>query len=141
MEIKIIKQELSVCKIKDLSKVDYSDEIFFLGKTDEEISLVCSSNYNPAFRAHISSKGKLPIPVGYYIKIQPGNRSFLGGGLFADMFKDATDMIRDSIAMHGDEWSKIINEKSFSETFISVKGECLKNVPRGYDPLHPQAEY
>ena len=25
------------------------------------------SPYNPAFRAHISSKGKLPVPVGYYI--------------------------------------------------------------------------
>ena len=24
------------------------------------------SPYNPAFRAHISSKGKLPVPVGYY---------------------------------------------------------------------------
>lgn len=48
------------------------------------------SPYNPAFRAHISSKGKLPVPVGYYIMIKPGGESFLGGGLFADMFKDAT---------------------------------------------------
>ncbi len=98
------------------------------------------SPYNPAFRAHISSKGKLPIPVGYYIKIQPGNRSFLGGGLFADMFKDATSMVRDYIVTHGSEWSELINEKSFLETF-SVKGECLKRVPHGYDSLHPQAEY
>lgn len=98
------------------------------------------SPYNPAFRAHISSQGKLPIPVGYYIKIQPGNRSFLGGGLFSGMFKDATSMVRDYIAMHGSEWSRIINEKSFLETF-SIKGECLKNIPRGYDPLHPHAEF
>ena len=98
------------------------------------------SPYNPTFRAHISSKGKLPIPVGYFIKIQPGNRSFLGGGLFADMFKDATNMVRDYIVAHGVEWQRIINEKSFSETF-RVKGECLKNIPRGYDPVHPQAEY
>jgi TIGR02453 family protein len=98
------------------------------------------SPYNPTFRAHISSKGKLPIPVGYYIKIQPGNRSFLGGGLFADMFKDATSMVRDYITSHGAEWQMIINDKSFSET-LRVKGECLKNVPRGYDPSHPQAEF
>lgn len=98
------------------------------------------SPYNPAFRAHISSKGKLPIPVGYYIKIQPGNRSFIGGGLFADMFKDATTMIRDYIVTRGTEWQSIINEKSFSEIF-SVKGECLKSVPRGYDPMLPQAQY
>ena len=48
------------------------------------------SPYNPAFRAHISARGKLPVPVGYYLMIKPGNSSFLGGGLFADMFKDAT---------------------------------------------------
>lgn len=47
MEIKIIKQELSICKIDDLSRVDYSDEFFFIGKTDEELSLVCSSNRIP----------------------------------------------------------------------------------------------
>lgn len=98
------------------------------------------SPYNPVFRAHISSKGKLPIPVGYYIKIQPGNRSFLGGGLFADMFKDATSMVRDSITEHGTEWQEIISEESFSAIF-NVKGERLKGVPRGYDPMHPQAEF
>jgi uncharacterized protein (TIGR02453 family) len=98
------------------------------------------SPYNPAFRAHISSAGKLPVPVGYFIKIQPGNRSFLGGGLFADMFKDATSMVRDYIAAHGDEWQKIMNEESFAKTF-RVTGICLKSVPRGYDPTHPQAEY
>ena len=98
------------------------------------------SPYNPAFRAHISSKGKLPIPVGYYIKIQPGNRSFLGGGLFTGMFKDATNMVRGYISANGAEWQSIIDEKNFSEAFC-VKGECLKNVPRGYDLMHPQAKY
>ncbi len=34
------------------------------------------SPYNPAFRAHISSKGKLPVPVGYYLMVKPGNQSF-----------------------------------------------------------------
>ena len=58
------------------------------------------SPYNPAFRAHIAPMGKLPVPVGYYLMIKPGGRSFLGGGLFADMFKDATSMIRDHIAKH-----------------------------------------
>ena len=36
------------------------------------------SPYNPAFRAHISSMGKLPVPVGYYLMIKPGGQSFLG---------------------------------------------------------------
>ncbi len=98
------------------------------------------SPYNPAFRAHISSKGKLPVPVGYYLMIKPGNQSFLGGGLFADMFKDATTMIRDSIAQNGSEWEKIIHEPSFEKNF-TVQGTALKNVPAGYGKEHPQAEY
>lgn len=98
------------------------------------------SPYNPAFRAHISAKGKLPIPVGYYLMVKPGNRSFLGGGLFADMFKDATARIRDSIAANGEEWQKIITAPEFTEQF-TVGGAALKNVPRGYDADHPQAQY
>ncbi len=98
------------------------------------------SPYNPAFRAHISSKGKLPVPVGYYLMIKPDNQSFLGGGLFADMFKDATTMIRDYIVQNGEEWEKVIHEPEF-ETYFTVKGTALKNVPAGYEKAHPQAEY
>ena len=98
------------------------------------------SPYNPAFRAHISSKGKLPVPVGYYIMIKPDNQSFLGGGLFADMFKDATTMIRDYIARHGGEWERIIHEPEF-EKYFTVRGTALKTVPAGYEKEHPQAEY
>ena len=98
------------------------------------------SPYNPAFRAHISSKGKLPVPVGYYLMIKPDNQSFLGGGLFADMFKDATTMIRDYIAQNGEEWEKIIHKPEF-EKYFTVEGTALKNVPAGYEKEHPQAEY
>lgn len=98
------------------------------------------SPYNPAFRSHISQKGKLPVPVGYYLYLQPGGRSFLGGGLFADMFKDATSMIRDYISTHGDEWEEIITAPGFAVHF-TVGGTSLKNVPQGYDLKHPQAQY
>lgn len=98
------------------------------------------SPYNPAFRAHISAMGKLPIPVGYYIMLKPGGQSFLGGGLFADMFKDATRMVRDYISEHGGEWEGIIAAPAFREWF-TVSGTALKNVPAGYEKDHPQAEY
>ena len=98
------------------------------------------SPYNPAFRAHISSMGKLPIPVGYYLMLKPNGQSFLGGGLFADMFKDATRMVRDYISEHGSEWEAIITAPTFQEHF-TVGGSALKNVPAGYEKDHPQAEY
>lgn len=98
------------------------------------------SPYNPAFRAHIAPKGKLPIPVGYYLMLKPGGDSFLGGGLFADMFKDATRMMRDHISEHGEEWEEIITAPAFQEHF-TVGGSKLKKVPAGYREDHPQAEY
>lgn len=98
------------------------------------------SPYNPAFRAHIAAKGKLPVPVGYYLMIKPGNGSFLGGGLFADMFKDATTMVRDYIVDNSSEWSKITGAADFQKYF-TVQGTALKNVPAGYDREHPLAEF
>ena len=97
------------------------------------------SPYNPAFRAHISSMGKLPVPVGYYLMIKPGDQSFLGGGLFSDMFKDATTMVRDYIAANGEEWAQIVNAPAFKKRF-TVQGTALKKVPAGYAREHPQAE-
>ena len=98
------------------------------------------SPYNTAFRAHIGPMGKLPVPVGYYLMIKPGGRSVLGGGLFADMFKDATALVRDYIAEHPDQWEAVITAPAFAESF-TVLGTSLKNVPAGYDKTHPQAQY
>lgn len=98
------------------------------------------SPYNPAFRAHIGPKGKLPVPVGYYLMIKPGNQSFLGGGLFADMFKNATSMVREYIAANGGEWERILHAPDFQKEF-TVQGTALKNVPAGYDKTHSQAEF
>ncbi len=47
MQIKAIKGEFSVCKVRDLSKVDLESEFCFIGKTDEETSLVCLTECVP----------------------------------------------------------------------------------------------
>lgn len=47
MELKVISQEFSVCKIRDMAQVDIRDPYFFIGKTDEELSLVCGTDYVP----------------------------------------------------------------------------------------------
>ena len=98
------------------------------------------SPYHPAFRAHIGPGGKLPVPVGYYLMIKPGGQSFLGGGLFAASFKDATSMVRDHIVANGGEWESILHDPEFQKEFF-VRGTALKNVPAGYDREHPQVEF
>jgi uncharacterized protein (TIGR02453 family) len=97
------------------------------------------SPYNPSFRAHISKAGKNPIPVGYFIKIQPSN-TFLGGGLFASMFTDATKSIRDYMQKNDKKFIEIIETKNFRENF-TIDGEKLKKVPIGYNSEHKLAEY
>ena len=47
MEIKRIEAEFSVCKVIDYSEVDLSDEYCFVGKTNEENSLVCLTTSVP----------------------------------------------------------------------------------------------
>jgi uncharacterized protein (TIGR02453 family) len=97
------------------------------------------SPYNPPFRAHISPGGRVPIPVGYYINVAPNN-IFLGGGLFAVQFPDATGRVRDYIVQHGNELERILTAPEISSIY-PLLGEKLKNVPRGYPSDHPQAEY
>ncbi len=47
MELKIIDNDFSICKVEDLSQIDYSDKFCFVSKTDEELSLVCNTNLVP----------------------------------------------------------------------------------------------
>lgn len=48
MELKKMPYELSVCKVKKLYQEILADEFFFIGKTDEELSLVCMSEHVPS---------------------------------------------------------------------------------------------
>ena len=41
MEIEILKQKFAVCKIKDSREINFEDDFLFVGKTDEELSVVC----------------------------------------------------------------------------------------------------
>ena len=40
MELKKIEHKLTVCKVADTSDIDFSTDFYFVGKTDEELSLV-----------------------------------------------------------------------------------------------------
>lgn len=47
MEIKKLDYDFSVCKVEDFSLVALEDEYCFMGKTDEEKSLVCMTENVP----------------------------------------------------------------------------------------------
>lgn len=43
INIEPIDREFTICKINDISVIDFSAEYCFVGKTDEELSLVCET--------------------------------------------------------------------------------------------------
>lgn len=46
MEIKELSHKLTICKLKSIDDIDISKEFYFIGKTDEEISLGISLVYS-----------------------------------------------------------------------------------------------
>ena len=47
MELKRIDHKLTVCKVKDVSDINLDADFYFVGKTDEELSLVCRTEDTP----------------------------------------------------------------------------------------------
>ena len=48
MELKRIHQDFSVCQVEDYSLVNFESQYCFIGKTDEEKSLVCTTSEVPS---------------------------------------------------------------------------------------------
>ena len=47
MDLKRIEGQLTVCKLKSTADIDMTKDFYFIGKTDEEISLVCKTEDTP----------------------------------------------------------------------------------------------
>ncbi len=48
LKLKVINEAFSVCKIKGVEEVNFEDSFCFVGKTDEELSLVCATKFVPS---------------------------------------------------------------------------------------------
>ena len=48
MELEKMEYNLTVCKVPDISGIDLASGFYFIGKTDEELSLVCRTEDTPA---------------------------------------------------------------------------------------------
>ena len=47
MKIKVMPQALTVCKVGEVRDIDLSRPFYFIGQTDEELSLVCETGHTP----------------------------------------------------------------------------------------------
>ena len=96
--------------------------------------------YKAHFGAFFSKGGRKFPGAGYYFHLEPGGKSFAGGGLWvpeAPLLK----AVRQEIDYNFDEFSNIIENKKFSSLFKKIDGEQLKTLPQGYTADNPAIEY
>ncbi len=94
--------------------------------------------YKTNMGTFIARGGRKSTFAGYYLHLEPGGKSFAGGGLYMPP-SDKLKMVREEIYYHVDEFKKILKAKSFVSHFkeLDLVGDELKKAPQGYDPSWP----
>ncbi len=89
--------------------------------------------YKTNFGASFSPAGKGMGKPGYYLHIEPGNKSFVAGGLFMPE-PENLGKVRQEIDYNGDKLAKIVNDKKFKKDFPGFWDEDkLKRAPKGFE--------
>ncbi len=102
-----------------------------------------SSNKNPYknnMGAWFSTKiGEIELP-GYYLHLEPNNKSFIAGGSYmppAELLKK----LRQEIDYNLDTFENILNNPVFKSFYNELGGDKLSRPPKGYEKDNPAIEY
>lgn len=127
-----IDTDTAPLKAKDCTFRQYRDVRFSKDKTPYKVNMGASFDRG----------GKKSGFAGYYLHLEPGNKSMIGGGLW---MPEATSLkkVRQEIDYCYDEFSKIINNPAFKKPYGDLeKGEySLSREPKGYEKENPAIEY
>ncbi len=100
--------------------------------------------YKTNMGASFNRGGKKSIFSGYYFHLQPGGKSFVGGGLWMPE-PIALKKLRQEIDYCFPEFKKIITNASFKKQYAGGlemnKNQMLVNVPKGYNKEDEAASF
>lgn len=96
--------------------------------------------YKAHFGAFFSRSGRKYPGAGYYLHIEPGGKSFIGGGLWMPE-NSLLKAVRQEIDYNFEEFTSIVANKQFKKIFREVTGEQLKTLPQGYSADNPAINY
>lgn len=123
---------------RELQKYDSIEEMhFFRINRDVRFSKDKSpykSNIGVEYR-----RRKPQLRGGYYLHIEPGNKSFLAGGFWAPS-KEDTLRIRQEFEMDANPMREIMEKPRFKSVFGTINGEKLSSAPKGFDKSHPNID-
>lgn len=99
------------------------------------------SPYKKNLSAGFSKGGKDMATPGYYFHVEPGNKSFVGVGLFQPG-PEVLAKIRQEIDYSGERLQKIFKDRKFKKNYQKFWDEYkLKTAPKGYAKDHPYLEW
>ncbi len=96
--------------------------------------------YKTHFGAYMADGGRKSMLPGYYLHLEPGNKSILAAGVYHPP-SDLLAKIRQEIDYNPKDFLKIVEKKSWKEEFGALEGERLIRAPKGYPIDHPQIQY
>lgn len=101
------------------------------------------SPYKTNMGASIQAGGKKSPLAGYYIHIEPGGKSFVGGGLYMPEAA-ALQQVRQEIDYNWEEFRRLLRAPGFKKTYGSLEkweGMVLSREPKGYEKDNPAIEF
>lgn len=99
--------------------------------------------YKVNMGASMNRGGKKSIYGGYYFHLEPGNKSFVGGGMWMPMPLELKK-VRQEIDYNFEEFKNIVTNKNFTAHYKELEASSdvkLTNIPREYEKTNPAAEY
>ncbi len=99
--------------------------------------------YKSNMGASFNKGGKKSVFAGYYFHLEPGGKSFAGGGLWMPAPQEL-QKLRQEIDYCFPEFKKIISSTSFTRHYPGLeknKSEMLVNIPKGYDKNNPAGDF
>ena len=99
--------------------------------------------YKTNMGASITAGAKKVMMAGYYFHLEPGGKSFVGGGLYMAE-PDKLKKVRQEIDYNWEEFSKIIQDKKFKSIYADLdksEGMSLVREPKGYEKDNPAINY
>jgi uncharacterized protein (TIGR02453 family) len=123
------------------------DRVFTMLKTHDDVDhmqvfrinrdIRFSADKTP-YKNHMSvhfRRRKPELRGGYYLHIEPNNKSFIAGGFWAPSKEDML-RIRQEFELDAAPMRNIMAQHSFQKVFGSVQGESLSTAPKGFDKSH-----
>ena len=89
---------------------------------------------------YLSPSGKNRELIGPYIHMQPGNYSFVGGGLWTPQPR-VLRAFREYVAVHYKKFDAIVSDQSFVNFFGDLRVQSLRTAPKWFSVDHPAIQY